>query len=97
MSDWDKWRCNCGAEFYSHQMLHAPSPFDPDDTLYACPECKTVEQPEELCSEPGCKNEATCGTPFGQAGYKRHCHLHPPKAPWWPFTDKPSSPAKEGT
>lgn len=79
MSDWDKWRCKeCRAEFYSHEMLRADSPFDPSETLYACPHCKTVERPDELCQEPGCHLHATCGTPFGQAGYKRHCHLHPP-------------------
>lgn len=97
MSDWDKWRCKeCRAEFYSHEMLRADSPFDPSETLYACPHCKTVERPDELCQEPGCHLHATCGTPFGQAGYKRHCHLHPPIPRVQPAATEPAEQAGRG-
>ena len=79
MSDSTKWKCViCDHKFYSLEFLIATSPFDEDDTLYACPECKTIREPEELCEEPGCELTASCGTPFGAGHYKRHCHLHPP-------------------
>ena len=79
MSDFGRWKClECGHKFYTWQFFTATSPFDENDTLSACPECKTVQRAEELCEEHGCELTASCGTPFGAGGYKRHCHLHPP-------------------
>jgi hypothetical protein len=34
--------------------------------------------PEEMCDEPGCKEEITCGTPT-PTGYRRTCGKHLPK------------------
>ena len=79
--DLKRWECEfCHGECLGKDILTAPSPFDPSDTLYACPHCKATDGFTELCEEPGCEYEATCGTPFGTDDYKRHCHRHPPKA-----------------
>jgi hypothetical protein len=51
----------------------------PKEFLNVCPECFGVNSTIIMCCyEIGCKNEASCGTPHGINGYKRHCHLHPP-------------------
>ena len=79
MSDHDKWKCViCDHKFYSYQFLTATSPFDEEDMLYACPECRYTREPIGLCEENGCELTASCGTPFGDGDYKHHCPLHPP-------------------
>ena len=60
------------------EVPFAPNPFDPADTLHACPLCKTIDNFEECCDEPECFEPATCGTPIPN-GYRRTCHKHMPK------------------
>ncbi len=56
------------------EMLRAPDPFNEGDMLYACPKCR--DQSLVLaCDEPGCKKQATCGTPTPE-GYRRVCGDH---------------------
>ena len=57
------------------ELLHATSPFDPDDTIVACPRCKAVNAVENACDEPGCNQPATCGFP-DPGGYRRTCFRH---------------------
>lgn len=74
----ERWRCDeCYHIALNSEWLEARSPFDPDDHLSGCPACKATNAAERLCDEPGCKQLATCGTPF-PGGYKMHCHVHPP-------------------
>lgn len=40
-----------------------------------CPECGECESFTNVCDEPGCKSEATCGWPTAQ-GYRRTCGKH---------------------
>jgi hypothetical protein len=73
------WRCKaCGHISTESELLTAPSPFSPDDTLTACPECKVCDEGfEQLCDEPGCQREATCGWPSRlENRYRRTCFLH---------------------
>lgn len=59
------------------KILRATSPFDAEETLYACPKCKTVNSVVVACDEPGCWKEATCGTPTDN-DYRRTCGKHRP-------------------
>ncbi len=79
MSDFTKWTCDeCRERLYSHQLLRAKNPFNPDEDISGCPECKSIDRFTNACEEMDCWRDATCGTPFGKSGYKRHCHEHPP-------------------
>jgi hypothetical protein len=76
-----KFRCvGCGLVHLQSERPSAPSPFDPQDILTCCPECKDTADPDHLCQEQGCVEMAGCGTPFGMSGYKFHCRNHPPSA-----------------
>ena len=71
------WKCKvCNHVVAQSAMLTAPSPFDPDDQLLACPKCKQCDEGfTELCDEPGCRQEAHCGWP-SKEGYRRTCGDH---------------------
>ncbi len=77
-----RWRCKfCHLISQEETLLQAPSPFDPSDVLMGCPHCKQVEGFDELCDEPTCKEDATCGFPTDDLGdkwngYRRTCHKH---------------------
>lgn len=45
-----------------------------------------------ICDEPGCLNDAGCGTP-GKDGYRWTCHLHRPKD-WMIAQERVETPAK---
>jgi hypothetical protein len=70
------WKCmQCGTVSLGSQMLTAPSPFDPEDTLTACPKCKSMDEWKEMCEIDGCDNGATMGMNT-ENGYKRLCYKH---------------------
>ena len=74
-----QWRClECGEISLQTELLTAPSPFDEADIITGCPKCKGVEGFKEICDEPGCEAEATCGFPVkhGFDGYRRTCWEH---------------------
>lgn len=72
-----KIRCNvCQWHGRPKERLSAPSPFDTDDTLYGCPECKTADTFVFLCDVGGCQKEATCGWPDGKGEYWSTCGEH---------------------
>lgn len=59
------------------QVLRAQSPFDPEQEITACPNCKDDENLKAACDIEGCWNEATCGTPVPDARrYVRVCGEH---------------------
>lgn len=71
-----RWVCqSCGWVGDDHELLRATSPFDADDVICACPECKTVEDVLNACDEPGCNRDAGCGFP-SPTGYRRTCMEH---------------------
>ena len=56
-------------------LLCAPNPFRPEDEILGCPKCKSVEDFFNVCDEPGCKEESSCGFPT-PSGYRRTCGKH---------------------
>lgn len=78
-----RWRCMaCGTKTPEPNLLTAPSPFDADNTLTGCPECRQCDEGFELlCDEPGCDSRANCGWPTGNdgdawGGYRNTCGKH---------------------
>jgi hypothetical protein len=72
-----RWMCNsCDWIGGDAELLRAPSPFDPEDTLCACPKCKAVDDLHNACDEPGCTQKAHCGFPTPDGGYRRTCSRH---------------------
>jgi len=72
----DRWGCaECDWSGTADAILEAPSPFDPDQVLCGCPECRTVGSLERLCDAPGCKNGASMGLPTA-TGYVTVCWDH---------------------
>jgi hypothetical protein len=70
----------CGWHGNNPESVMIPMYANRDEAIDVCPKCRCVKSSLSVCcEEPGCKNEASCGTPH-QTGYKRHCHLHPPNA-----------------
>jgi hypothetical protein len=79
----NRWRCGaCCAVNLEPDLPTAPSPFNPTDTLTACPNCKQCDEGFELlCDEPGCNEFAGCGWPTGDdsdewGGYRNTCGKH---------------------
>lgn len=71
-----KFRCDeCEAIHQAVDLLVAPNPFDSQDVISGCPDCKSVGQFTEICDEPECKREAGCGFPT-ENGYRRTCYQH---------------------
>ena len=83
------WRCvNCLGCFWEGDLLTARSPFDPDETLTGCPNCKTVDDFERVCDEPGCARTASNGFPV-DGGYRHTCFEHGLRFPWRGLAEKP--------
>lgn len=58
------------------EVLEAPNPFDPAETIQGCPMCKAVDGTlRTACHETGCWREATCGSNFPD-GYRWTCYQH---------------------
>lgn len=77
------WKCRaCGIASLEPELLKAPSPFNSDDELVACPRClQCSEGFDLLCDEPGCNKHAGCGWPTGDdndewGGYRDTCAKH---------------------
>jgi hypothetical protein len=71
-----RWRCpECLTISETVDLLRAPSPFNAEDELIACPKCRAVVWFIELCDEPGCDEPASCGFPTAD-GYRRTCGKH---------------------
>jgi hypothetical protein len=74
-----QWGCNeCGVLTLEIELLRAVSPFDASETITACPKCKTIDNFYEVCDEPLCNKEVTCGYPAGPefGWYRRTCSKH---------------------
>jgi hypothetical protein len=74
----------CGKRLDISELLSAPSPFDPDDLLQACPQCKQVSDGfDHLCDVSGCNDFVGCGLPLPEKyqkllgkDYLHTCHKH---------------------
>lgn len=78
-----QWRCNgCNQVLIEPVLLTAPSPFDPNDTIVGCPNCKQCDEGfDPVCDEDGCLSYAGCGWPTGDnddkfGGYRITCFAH---------------------
>ena len=57
-------------------MTKVPRPKGGDPAVISqCPECGELACFTNVCDEPGCKAEATCGWPTDN-GYRRTCGKH---------------------
>lgn len=65
----------CDAITLEPELLRATNPFDKDETIVGCPNCKSVIGFTELCDEPECIRAASCGFPTPN-GYRRTCYQH---------------------
>jgi len=71
-----KWKCvSCDNISLETELLRATNPFDKDETIEGCPICKCVFGFTEICDEPECTRDATCGFPV-ENGYRRTCYKH---------------------
>jgi len=68
----------CGWRGTSDEVLKAPSPFDKEYELWACPKCKGVNVLYLACDEPGCWQIGSSGMPV-TGGYRWTCAKHVPK------------------
>ena len=66
---------SCGWRGAMDDILRAPSPFDPEDELVGCPQCKIVEKLHMTCDEPGCTLPVSCGW-LSPNGYRLTCGRH---------------------
>ena len=72
-----RWRCKSCDQITIHDgLLTGPSPFDKDDLLVGCPNCKQCAEGFSLvCDEPECGMDASCGYPT-DGGYRQTCYTH---------------------
>lgn len=71
-----RWQCqSCDWTGDDAELLRAPNPFNPADTICGCPKCRAADDFVNTCDEPGCDKEAQCGFPSPQ-GYRRTCSRH---------------------
>jgi hypothetical protein len=69
-----KWCCT-ECDWRGSDLLVSQNPFNRDDKIHGCPECKSVECFKAACDEPGCNKDASCGWPSAD-GYRNTCHDH---------------------
>lgn len=71
------WRClECDVVSAEDEVLTAVSPFDADDIIWGCPECKAVNRFEMLCRRIDCSEEATVGRLCSDGAYRFTCAWH---------------------
>jgi len=76
MSNQIKWKCtSCDSISIDANLLKAKNPFDETLIITGCPVCKDVAGFTEICDEPNCVRNATCGFPTPE-GYRRTCGEH---------------------
>ena len=68
----------CGQKTAESELLTAPNPFNPEDTICGCPKCLSAGEFVGACDEPGCNEESSMGTPT-PTGYRHTCYKHRPK------------------
>jgi len=76
-----KVRCNeygCYWKGQASEVLKAPNPFDPEDTLEGCPDCHEPNTIVSVCDEPDCWRMVSCGAPT-KSVYRNTCGKHQPE------------------
>lgn len=78
MNKMEKMVCDeCNWHGTVQEMLVAPNPFEPDENIYACPNCKNINTLFRACDAPGCWKRSTCGTSLKNR-YMITCGKHMP-------------------
>lgn len=67
----------CDWRGYVGEELIAVNPFDLDEDIRGCPQCKSINTIVYACDEPGCWNRASGGEPY-KDGYRWYCYKHNP-------------------
>ena len=71
-----KVKCDqCGWTGTYGDVLHAPNPFDTEEGIDGCTDCKSVGSIIMVCDEGDCMKYATCGWPSPK-GYRNTCGEH---------------------
>lgn len=65
----------CGWRGLESEIVKFPDP-ESSAIWSICPKCRSAEQFDNLCDEPGCDAKATCGWPTPDEGYRRTCCKH---------------------
>ena len=76
-----KWVCEnwrCSNVCTDNTALSAPDPFNPGETLVACPKCREVGTLIGACDFKGCKKPSSSGSPT-KDGYVFRCYEHRPE------------------
>lgn len=76
-----RYRCwKCHARVYENEVLWADHPFalEAGEKITGCPKCREPNTLYLACDEPGCWDEASCGTPTPN-GYRQTCGDHRPQ------------------
>lgn len=68
----------CRHRYTDDEMLCAPNPFDLEDRVYGCPNCRSVDQEILVCDEPKCWKPVCCGSKDAKGVYRNTCHEHTP-------------------
>ncbi|KKL83145.1 hypothetical protein LCGC14_1977660 [marine sediment metagenome] len=58
--------------------LNGVNPFNVEEIIHGCPECKSIDSFRSACDEPGCWELVSCGTPSA-GGYRTTCRAHKPR------------------
>ena len=89
-----RWRCGECSEITANEaLLRAANPFDPDDEISGCPECKSVSNFSLVCDFPGCNSDAGSGEPTPEGGYIHRCFQHS----LWAFRKRAAQAMSAGT
>lgn len=72
------WLCECDWRGETAELLVAPNPFDPNDTIAGCPNCKAVGEFIHVCGHEQCRNPASGGYPMPDGDYLWRCYQHKP-------------------
>lgn len=74
----DKAKCTkCYWKGKNQGILKAKNPFNPSELIQGCPQCRSVDTIIDVCDEPNCWLNISCGTPTKE-GYRSTCGKHAP-------------------
>lgn len=74
-----KWLCTECAWICADDFLKAKNPFDAEDVIVGCPNCRNINTFVQACQAEGCSERAGSGTPGGNGfRYFWSCHRHNP-------------------
>lgn len=76
--DNDRWECGgCDSIYHITELLTALNPFNPEEEIRGCPNCKSIGDFNQICDEPGCVQVTSSGFPSKiHSIYRRTCSDH---------------------